>query len=85
MSILLVVRRLFRFLCAFVALAFGILALAHQVLGSEPIEIGSIGNSYYAARFHPIPYWWLWSVLGFAVAIALFAVPLFNRKGQRGA
>lgn len=76
-------RTWLRRLCAFVALVFGLLALASGVLGPEPIQISSTDHVYYQIVLNPSPYWFLWAALGLTVAVALIALPLFARGSTR--
>lgn len=74
--------RWLRILCALVALAFGVLALASGVVGGQSISFGGSQNHYYRIVVTPLPYFWLWGVAGLAVGTALLLFSLLHRRKE---
>ncbi|MFT3760817.1 hypothetical protein [Thauera sp.] len=72
--------RCLRILCALIAIAFGVLAFASGLIGSDPISFGGSGNQYYRIVATPSPYFWLWGLLGFSVGAALLLFPWLRRR-----
>jgi hypothetical protein len=72
-----------RILCAFLALVFGLLALASGVLGPNPIKLWSSGESYYQIVVEPSPYWALMAATGISLALVLFGLPTLLNGGRR--
>lgn len=64
------------------ALVFGVLQIAAGLWGPEPVRFEFSRTKYYQILAAPSENFWLWGLLGFAVAAVLLARPWRSRGGR---